>query len=307
MFKQLFFSTLIIIFILSCGSNNNLSVERKIDSNQIIDIDESLSLIQRELADKYIESYISKDKKDIFTTIVDNVNLYEKTYSLLHYDSIHRPLKLKSIIIDHSDKEIANVYLLKDNKIVVLVRNYYYIQIKIFDYAKNSRIRTYKFDDTTNKRENFQFVFDEEENYIYFQDTIIDISDIYQNPTIPSLKLYRDDLKNVVIDPVNHLIWQDDNDSATYTYDYMSAIEYCENKPGRNWHLPTLQEFYTITKELDKPFISPPFKNTERSHLWIFSPTTTKNRNRNWTYNLYDFSFEYKEQYDNHVICVADL
>jgi hypothetical protein len=80
----------------------------------------------------------------------------------------------------------------------------------------------------------------------------------------------RDDTKNVVVDSIYKLMWQDGKEIYRGTYD--EAIKYCDNLSFAgfdDWRLPTVNELISITdKSKFNPAINSVFKYVESSDYW---------------------------------------
>ena len=85
----------------------------------------------------------------------------------------------------------------------------------------------------------------------------------YQKGVTPSYT--RDDAKEVVIDNITGLMWQDDSDAKTVTKDWDDAKAYCQNLTlggYKDWRMPNIKELESITyREKVKPAIYAVFLN----------------------------------------------
>ena len=88
--------------------------------------------------------------------------------------------------------------------------------------------------------------------------------------------IYRDNTKEVVIDPKTNLIWQDNADTKTVQRNWQSAKDYCKNlnlNGYNDWYLPTKEQLQSI---IDKTGVAPEirvqFQNSFSGKYWSSSP-----------------------------------
>jgi len=307
-FRNLFF--IIILFIFGCGEQPELKLKDPlITNNYTIDANESISYIKRKQADKYLSSYISKEGDTVFTIIIDDPNKYEQTYSILQYDITITPPLLKNIIVDHSDKKVEVLYPLANQKIIYLL-TYYANQIVIYNYKKKNPIQKYYVAHMYPETQKNKLTLSNDENYLLYGSVKIDISYIYlENSIEPDLK--RDSQNNTVIDSINHLVWQDDYFTLKRQYSYEEAVNYCQNKPGFNWRLPTLYDISMLIKQQSKPFTTSPFmyvqSDKEYSSVSYWIQSEDSDLKRTWTYTPESKLFDFNTHFNAYVRCVADF
>ena len=85
----------------------------------------------------------------------------------------------------------------------------------------------------------------------------------------------RDDTKEVVVDNVTNLMWQDDADAKTVKKNWQDAKDYCQNLTlggYSNWRLPDIEELYSIT-DIGRYnlAIDPAFQNVVSNLYWSSS------------------------------------
>ncbi len=88
--------------------------------------------------------------------------------------------------------------------------------------------------------------------------------------------LIRDDSKEVVLDKITGLTWQDDVNAKTVRKNRKDAKQYCRRLVFAgydDWYLPREKELKSIVdKTKFNPAIREGFKNIEPSHYWTASP-----------------------------------
>jgi len=101
----------------------------------------------------------------------------------------------------------------------------------------------------------------------------------------------RDNDKEVVVDNVTNLMWQDNNETLTNSKTWENAIDYCENLTlggYDDWYLPNINQLYSITKEFrQQPSINPVFNYSSLSHYWS-STTMVSNTSYAWSVEFED-------------------
>ncbi|PHS55640.1 MAG: hypothetical protein COB17_11245, partial [Sulfurimonas sp.] len=84
---------------------------------------------------------------------------------------------------------------------------------------------------------------------------------------------YTDNANGTVTDNDTGLIWQKEDDNATYTW--ANAITYCNGLTlggSTSWRLPTIEELVLLSdKGRSNPSIDPVFTNTNSSYYWSSS------------------------------------
>lgn len=100
----------------------------------------------------------------------------------------------------------------------------------------------------------------------------------------------RDNTKDVVLNTISNLIWQDDANVSTITKNWIDAIDYCEESTlgGFNdWRLPNFNELYLLAdRSIYNPGISPIFTNVVNANYW--SSTTYKTNTYAWIVDFYN-------------------
>jgi hypothetical protein len=101
----------------------------------------------------------------------------------------------------------------------------------------------------------------------------------------------RDNDKEVVVDNVTNLMWQDNNETLTNSKTWENAIDYCENLTlggYDDWYLPNINQLHSITKEFrHQPSINPVFNYSSLSHYWS-STTMVSNTSYAWSVEFED-------------------
>ena len=120
----------------------------------------------------------------------------------------------------------------------------------------------------------------------------------------------RDDAKEVVVDNVTQLMWQDNNDTKSIKKNWSDAEEYCKNLilgGYSDWRLPSIEELYSITDMGRRdPAIDPAFKNVVSNDYWSSSAYWLNSPEAEIVYfsSGYD-RLNYKSD-TNYVRCVRD-
>ncbi len=120
----------------------------------------------------------------------------------------------------------------------------------------------------------------------------------------------RDDAKEVVVDNVTNLMWQDNNDSKTVTKNWSDAVNYCEELSlggYSDWRLPSIDELMSITdKERYSSSIDSTFQNVVSDDYWS-STTGASYTSVAWlVYFNGGYDNWYNKSYTYYVRCVRD-
>jgi len=94
----------------------------------------------------------------------------------------------------------------------------------------------------------------------------------------------RDDAKEVVVDNVSGLMWQDNSDAKRVKKNWNDAKRYCQKLSFAGydgWYLPSLSELNSIVDKGREPTLAKEFKNTVSSDYWS-SSAYTNNTNNAW-------------------------
>jgi len=108
-------------------------------------------------------------------------------------------------------------------------------------------------------------------------------SHIAERKEEPKLKiaLVRDDAKEIVIDKVTGLMWQDNIDTKTIKKNRKDAKQYCRRLVFGgydDWYLPRIKELRSIVDQKKyNPAIRDGFKNVQSYHYWSSSPNISSN------------------------------
>ena len=101
------------------------------------------------------------------------------------------------------------------------------------------------------------------------------IAEKVKEPKI-NIALVRDDAKEIVIDKITGLMWQDNIDAKTIRKNRKDAKQYCRRLVFggyKDWYLPRVKELNSIVdKTKYDPAIRDGFKNIISAHYWSSSP-----------------------------------
>jgi hypothetical protein len=240
-YKYIILYIAMIIMTGGCGTTNSYKTDSIVtlnETSQILDdtkVNKALEIIKHQGNVKKI--YLSKDRHSayVFKVIDDYFYGYQNGF-LLKYDISNGTPTLTDEI--ESSVDLGQVLVLHDGKIAY-PRNRYQNEydLVIYDSYKKQIIRKYSLYYTGTDIPLFKT--DSKENYIFVDNFKLHIEDIYQENYISSDILFDYDDYNI-IDPVNNLIWQ--NDNIVFANTLTEAISICKNKPGYNWRLPTEED-----------------------------------------------------------------
>lgn len=124
-------------------------------------------------------------------------------------------------------------------------------------------------------------------------------------------KIYRDDVKNVVLDDEKRLMWQDTKDNVTVLKTHEDAHTYCQELDldgYTNWRVPEIEEYETIVyKKNTKTNINFAFRFNLRDAYWA----SQAHWRTFWFYADYMYFISGTPYYDNrktlkYVRCVRD-
>jgi len=127
----------------------------------------------------------------------------------------------------------------------------------------------------------------------------------------------RDDTKEVVIDNVTNLMWQDNVEVNTTTKTWNEAVQYCEDLTlggYTDWRLPSAEELISITdKGRDKPAINSTFKYVKAGNYldntdWYWTATNyIGDFSQAWVIGFIEGDENTKPKTDSYYIrCVRD-
>jgi len=123
-------------------------------------------------------------------------------------------------------------------------------------------------------------------------------SNIPQKTEEPKLEiaLVRDDSKEIVIDKVTGLMWQDNIDAKTIKKNRKDAKHYCRRLVFAgydDWYLPRIKELRSIVDQKKyNPAIRDGFKNIQAYHYWSASPNISSN-----TLTVFNIDFKNGQTY----------
>jgi len=111
------------------------------------------------------------------------------------------------------------------------------------------------------------------------------------------ITLIRDDSKELVVDKMTGLMWQDSIDTKTLRKNRKDAKQYCRRlvfADYDDWYLPRLKELRSIVNEEKfNPAIRSGFKNIISNHYWTSSPNLSD------TMNALNVDFKSGQTYNN--------
>jgi len=121
----------------------------------------------------------------------------------------------------------------------------------------------------------------------------------------------RDNKKNIVIDNITKLQWQDDEINITLKKKWTDAKIYCEKvvfSGYDDWRLPNIDELVTLTnKGKYRNAIFDVFKKSKSKYYWS-SSTYTQNKSLAWVINFRGgASFSQSKERDFNIRCVRDV
>jgi len=171
--RNIFFLSLIVI---GCGTpgsvNSNTTIVTNPTINNDTNIAESINAIKRYTGDSYIESYISKDNKDVFT-----LSSKPFGYSLFHYDVTQSRPAIINKIVDYTEAKISGIHVLSNGKIIyVLLPPVDIAYVYIYDYILKENIGIFNIDYT----DECELYLDSNEKYFLVENYKIDLIDIYK-------------------------------------------------------------------------------------------------------------------------------
>ena len=112
-----------------------------------------------------------------------------------------------------------------------------------------------------------------------------------------NIALKRDNSKEIVIDKITGLMWQDNIEAKTIRKNRKDAKQYCRRLVFAgydDWYLPRLKELRSIVDETKfDPTIRSGFKNIESNHYWSSSPNLSD------TMNALNVDFKSGQTYNN--------
>ena len=296
---------------ISCGTQKAFDPHPDIQKKPIADINQSINTIRKNLSEKYLDSFISKDEKNLFVyTIEQTENRFVQKYFLAQYDITSSKPRFIKYIVENSDYQIHYIHILPKNKIIYLLYvDEIFEKINIIDYKLNKMLRTYDIE-YSYPQPVHPLVINKNQNSFTIDIHTIDISDIYQD--IPnSNQLFRDNSQNIVIDPINNLIWEDTENVINKLYTLQEADTYCKSKPPYNWRLPTIHEMGLLMQH-QIPFSLPFVYYSPDIQYWL--KPKHKSEDISWKY-LPEFRNEFfyydniynKNKTTGSVRCVSDF
>lgn len=125
-------------------------------------------------------------------------------------------------------------------------------------------------------------------------------------------ELRRDKSKNVVIDSVNSLMWEDKESNIKVLLSHQDAQSYCENLKYlayNNWRLPHIDEYKSIVdKTNEKNYINKVFKYNLKNWYWA----STAHFRTLWFYADYMYFISGTSYFDSrfkkkYVRCIRDI
>ena len=175
--RNIVFLSLIVI---GCGTPSSFDSKSNIivnnDTNNTVSMDlnitESIDTIKKYIGDSYIESYTSKDNKDVFT-----LSSKPFGYSLFHYDVTQSRPVIVNKIVNYTEAKISGIYVLSSGKIIyVLLPPVDIAYVYIYDYILKENIGIFNID----YKDECELYLDPSEKYLLVENYKIDLVDIYK-------------------------------------------------------------------------------------------------------------------------------
>ena len=120
----------------------------------------------------------------------------------------------------------------------------------------------------------------------------------------------RDNSKEVVVDKIRNLMWQDDESVKNVKKDWNGAIEYCKNLNFAgfdDWRLPSRMELLSITdKTKVNPAMQDGFKNVVSGFYWSSSPAVSVSSSAWYVYFGSGHEHTEHNSSSHYVRCVRD-
>lgn len=120
----------------------------------------------------------------------------------------------------------------------------------------------------------------------------------------------RDDSKEVVVDKIRNLMWQDDESVKNVKKDWNGAIEYCKNlnfAGFADWRLPSRMELLSIAdKTKVNPAMQDGFKNVVFGFYWSNAYFASVSSGAWYVYFVSGNSFYALKVNSRYVRCVRD-
>lgn len=133
-------------------------------------------------------------------------------------------------------------------------------------------------------------------------------ADTISDKAIKTTTLKRDATKEIVIDTVTNLIWQDDKSAKSIKKDWYKAKSYCETltHAGFNdWYLPNINELSSIVDTTKyNPAIKEGFENITPSSYWSSSQSISHAKSAISIYFKGGASYDYLKRDNRNVRCV---
>jgi len=304
MLKKISILFLFLFFCIGCGTQNtydskviiNLTEQIKIDDEKI---NNAIRLLKDQLGEE-IDVYISKDKRSLFVYKITVDFLYNNKHTVLtEYDITGKDPVLRNNIVE--DIFIIRVFPLRNGKMIYETE----YNVVIYDYVKKIILRKY-----AKKNMSKGIRLNKDENDFILDGFVVDIKNIYKekNPLEYNL-IYKD---NIIIDPINNIIWENDERITHAPVTLVEAIKICSNKPDYKWRPPSINEVENYSYQIYQNHTSAPYYFDifySRYSYWIEPESGAGDFSTVYIYdrkNGYDnFSYENYIR-KHHVVCVAN-
>lgn len=324
-YMKIFGSFVLVYLLLSCfgcGSGSKTSDSKVTPYEDIygsneIDITKALKAV-KEQVQRFKSAVASEDKRHIF--VVSGGRFLSK---LQDFKVTKDGVKFRNTIVEFSDNDIVDVVPLKNGKLLYRIDVPVSIAyIYIYDYILERPLSFYHIEYNYGTKDIIDI--DTSGKFFTVDGLYVDLKNLYQEIRPSQRQIYRDDTKNVVIDPLNHLVWQDDEDVSTKTFLPSDAQQVCKEKDGYKWRLPTFDDFHALITHYPQTFRDTLFQNHFYSSNEFESSSYIVQTNLSFSSGVGSYSFsshedtystkkegftfdKYGQNHRYYIRCVADI
>lgn len=279
--------------------------------NRKVDVVEAKRLIKEQLTDVDTKDmYLASDKKSIFVLV--NHRFLSTLYD---FDISKDPPQLRGKIAEYPDNNIIKVVPLENGKLLYQQETPVNLtNIHIYDYLMKTELAKF----SIWYENSIDLTIDSMQKFFMIDDIKMNISNlISQKPVQRHIK--RDDIKQVIIDEENRVIWQD-NYTVSDLHSVEEADDVCQKRRAVNWvgnayqwRLPTIEDVTRSLVYYQRENSVENFSETHTADPYIF--TFIKGEKR--MYGIYNYDYadntvrieipERKYKFPQaHVGCIAD-